>query len=236
MLTSEMVTARNALEPLSAEWDALAVACDRPQMAPGFVLSWWRHVAPSDARPRLVAVRDGDLLVGVAPFYVEPSARRARTTTGSRASSCAPASRRSLSAAANGTWRRRSTRRSPPRRRTSAWSRSDRPLPQQRLGRAPCEAEAFDGRPARHRRGDVRDRGAEDRPGRRRSGLQAALRRRQRPGRLEHPDPPGPRRPLTRAHTAPMRMRYTVRDAAKRVLTDEQADRLRALRAHLPSA
>jgi CelD/BcsL family acetyltransferase involved in cellulose biosynthesis len=78
MLAAEMVTARDALEPLSAEWDALAVACGRPQMAPGFVLPWWRHVAPPDARPRLVAVREGDRLVGIAPFYVEPSARRTR--------------------------------------------------------------------------------------------------------------------------------------------------------------
>jgi CelD/BcsL family acetyltransferase involved in cellulose biosynthesis len=78
VLVAELVTARDALEPLSAEWDALAVACDRPQMAPGFQLAWWRHVAPADARPRLVTVRECDRLVGLAPFYVEPSARRAR--------------------------------------------------------------------------------------------------------------------------------------------------------------
>jgi len=47
-------------------------------MAPGVVLPWWRYVAPADAHPRLVAVRDGTRLVGLAPFYVEPSARRAR--------------------------------------------------------------------------------------------------------------------------------------------------------------
>jgi CelD/BcsL family acetyltransferase involved in cellulose biosynthesis len=47
-------------------------------MAPGFVLAWWRHVAPPDAQPRLVTVRDEGRLVGIAPFYVEPSARRAR--------------------------------------------------------------------------------------------------------------------------------------------------------------
>jgi CelD/BcsL family acetyltransferase involved in cellulose biosynthesis len=75
---TDTVTARDGLEPLSAEWDALAVACDRPQMAPGFVLPWWRHVAPADAQPRLVTVRDEGRLVGIAPFYVEPSARRAR--------------------------------------------------------------------------------------------------------------------------------------------------------------
>jgi CelD/BcsL family acetyltransferase involved in cellulose biosynthesis len=78
MLTAELVTAHDALAPFSAEWDALAVACDRPQMAPAFVLAWWRHVAPPDARPRVVAVRDDGRLIGIAPFYVAPSARRAR--------------------------------------------------------------------------------------------------------------------------------------------------------------
>jgi CelD/BcsL family acetyltransferase involved in cellulose biosynthesis len=78
VLVAELVTAKDALEPLSSEWDGLAVACDRPQMAPSVVLAWWRHVAPADAQPRLIAVRDGGRLVGLAPFYVEPSARRAR--------------------------------------------------------------------------------------------------------------------------------------------------------------
>lgn len=78
MLVTRIVTSRDALGPLSTEWDALAVACDRPQMAPGVVLPWWHHVASDDAQPRLVAVHEGDRLVGLAPFYVEPSARRAR--------------------------------------------------------------------------------------------------------------------------------------------------------------
>lgn len=78
VLVAELVTARSALDALGAEWDALAVACDRPQMAPGVVLPWWRHVAPANARPRVVVVRDGERLVGLAPFYVDPSARRAR--------------------------------------------------------------------------------------------------------------------------------------------------------------
>ena len=75
---AELVTAWQALEPLSSEWDALAVACDLPQMAPGVVLPWARHVAAADAQPRVVVVRDDDRLIGLAPFYVEPSARRAR--------------------------------------------------------------------------------------------------------------------------------------------------------------
>ena len=78
VLSAELITARDALEPLAAEWDALAAASDRPQMAPAWVLAWWRHVASADAQPRVVTVRDGDRLVGIAPFYVEPSARKAR--------------------------------------------------------------------------------------------------------------------------------------------------------------
>lgn len=78
MLLTRVATAREALEPLAAEWDALAVADDRPQMAPAFVLAWWRHVAPAGAEPRVVTVREDERLVGLAPFYVEPSARRAR--------------------------------------------------------------------------------------------------------------------------------------------------------------
>jgi CelD/BcsL family acetyltransferase involved in cellulose biosynthesis len=78
MLHAQLVDDRAALDQFTEDWDALAVACDRPQMAPGWVLAWWRHVAPPDAQPRFVTVRDGDRLVGMAPFYVEPSARRAR--------------------------------------------------------------------------------------------------------------------------------------------------------------
>jgi len=78
VLATELVTTQEALEPLSTDWDALAIACDRPQMAPGFVQAWWRHVAGPDARLRVVAVHDGERLVGIAPFYVDPSARRGR--------------------------------------------------------------------------------------------------------------------------------------------------------------
>jgi CelD/BcsL family acetyltransferase involved in cellulose biosynthesis len=47
--------------------------------------------------------------------------------------------------------------------------------------------------------------------------------------------PPGRRRLLTRAGTAPMLARYALRDVAKRVLTDAQAKRVRAVRARLSS-
>ncbi len=72
MLTSELITDVTRLAELQAEWDQLAVACKLPMMAPGLTLAWWRHLAPSGAQPRTVAVRDGEQLVGLAPFYVVP--------------------------------------------------------------------------------------------------------------------------------------------------------------------
>jgi len=74
MLEAELVTAVERLDALASEWDALADACALPQMSPAWVLAWWRHVAPERAVPRTVVVRDGDALVGLAPFYAEPGA------------------------------------------------------------------------------------------------------------------------------------------------------------------
>src|SRR3712207_9034472 len=47
-----------------------------PYCAPGWLLPWWKHVAPEGAVLRIVSVRDGDRLVGIAPFYAVR--RRAR--------------------------------------------------------------------------------------------------------------------------------------------------------------
>jgi CelD/BcsL family acetyltransferase involved in cellulose biosynthesis len=74
MLEAELVTDVERLRELAPEWDALAAACTLPQMSPAWVLAWWRHVAPERAVPRTVLVRDGDAVVGLAPFYAEPGA------------------------------------------------------------------------------------------------------------------------------------------------------------------
>jgi CelD/BcsL family acetyltransferase involved in cellulose biosynthesis len=58
-----------AVEPTVAEWDALAVAARRPYSAPAWLLAWWRNAAPAGSLLRIVAVRDGESLVGIAPFY-----------------------------------------------------------------------------------------------------------------------------------------------------------------------
>lgn len=59
----------SALDSLQSSWDALAVATRSPLGAPAWALAWWRHLAPAGARLAVVAVQDGDDLVGLAPFY-----------------------------------------------------------------------------------------------------------------------------------------------------------------------
>jgi CelD/BcsL family acetyltransferase involved in cellulose biosynthesis len=74
----ELITDLSAMEALYAEWDALAVAGKLPQMSPAWQLAWWRHLAPDVAQPRVIAVRNKSRLVGIAPFFVQPSARHRR--------------------------------------------------------------------------------------------------------------------------------------------------------------
>jgi CelD/BcsL family acetyltransferase involved in cellulose biosynthesis len=71
----ELLTTLADAEALVAEWDGLAVDASSPVAAPAWALSWWRHIAPADIQPRLVAVRDRGRLVGVAPFYVASGRR-----------------------------------------------------------------------------------------------------------------------------------------------------------------
>lgn len=76
MLTDELITDISALEALYGEWDELAVACKLPQMSPAWQLSWWRHLAPNEAQPRVVAIREHGRLVAIAPFFVQRSGRQ----------------------------------------------------------------------------------------------------------------------------------------------------------------
>lgn len=57
------------LEPLRPDWDALAIRCRAPFAAPAWAESWWRHLAPSGSELAVVAVHDGDRLIGLAPLY-----------------------------------------------------------------------------------------------------------------------------------------------------------------------
>ena len=70
-LRAEVIEDLAALEALTPEWDALAVASSRPLSAPGWLLAWWRSLAPAEAALRVVVVRDaGGALVGLAPYFV----------------------------------------------------------------------------------------------------------------------------------------------------------------------
>ena len=76
MLTASVVTDPDGVADAVGAWDALAVAAGRPYCAPAWMLAWWRHLAPEDARLRIVLVRDGDALVGVLPLYLQSASAR----------------------------------------------------------------------------------------------------------------------------------------------------------------
>jgi CelD/BcsL family acetyltransferase involved in cellulose biosynthesis len=68
-LQSEILEDLDAAEGISADWDRLAVEAGRPYSAPAWALAWWRHCAPPEGELRLIAARDRDELVGVAPLW-----------------------------------------------------------------------------------------------------------------------------------------------------------------------
>ena len=71
MPEAELITELDSLESLTREWDALAVADGEPQMSPGWIVAWWRYLAPPRAKLRVVAVREQGRLIGLAPFFVD---------------------------------------------------------------------------------------------------------------------------------------------------------------------
>jgi CelD/BcsL family acetyltransferase involved in cellulose biosynthesis len=75
---AELITDVAGLQALAPEWDALAVAASNPVAAPAWALSWWEHVAAPEFQPRVVAVRDRGVLIGVGAFYLAPGRHGAR--------------------------------------------------------------------------------------------------------------------------------------------------------------
>jgi CelD/BcsL family acetyltransferase involved in cellulose biosynthesis len=69
-LRTQVIEDPAALDALAAPWDRLAVACSRPYCAPAWLAAWWRHVAGRPARLRLVVVRDGADVIGIAPCFM----------------------------------------------------------------------------------------------------------------------------------------------------------------------
>lgn len=79
MLDATLIVDLQSLEGLQPEWDALAVANALPLMSPAWIISWWTHLAPPTAEPRVVTASEHGKLVGLAPFFVERNARFGRT-------------------------------------------------------------------------------------------------------------------------------------------------------------
>lgn len=75
MSDGTLITDVGELEALAEEWDALAVAASDPVAAPSWVLPWSRYVADPSLQPRVVVVRDGGRLIGVAPFHAHSPRR-----------------------------------------------------------------------------------------------------------------------------------------------------------------
>lgn len=68
-----MITRPEELLEWCEKWDALAVTSGLPFSAPGWLLPWWLHVAPADARLNVVVVLNDGRLVGIAPFFIDRS-------------------------------------------------------------------------------------------------------------------------------------------------------------------
>jgi CelD/BcsL family acetyltransferase involved in cellulose biosynthesis len=69
MARPEVIDDLAAAEALASAWDDLAEAASLPLCAPGWMLSWWRHMAPAGSELRIVAVRDGAELIALAPWF-----------------------------------------------------------------------------------------------------------------------------------------------------------------------
>lgn len=78
MLRTDTFTLEDDLTDLQPAWDGLALACGQPYGTPAWMLSWWRHLAPLGASLRVVAVRDGEDLTGLAAMYVATEGRGVR--------------------------------------------------------------------------------------------------------------------------------------------------------------
>ena len=70
MLAVELVDDLDAARVLAPAWDALAVEQALPLCAPGWMLAWWQQLAPAGSELRIIALRDGEQLVALAPWFV----------------------------------------------------------------------------------------------------------------------------------------------------------------------
>ena len=71
MTTVEVIDDIRTLASIESDWDELAVSSGSPYCSPVWMLAWWRRVADSNSQLRVVVVRDGGHLIGIAPFFVD---------------------------------------------------------------------------------------------------------------------------------------------------------------------
>jgi CelD/BcsL family acetyltransferase involved in cellulose biosynthesis len=107
LLDAEVIADIAALEPIRERWDALAVANALPTTSPAWALAWWRNLAAAGSELRVVVVRDGEAVVGVAPFALGRSGGGAiydllAADTGRNAPLAAPGHEWSVAEAATG--------------------------------------------------------------------------------------------------------------------------------------
>jgi CelD/BcsL family acetyltransferase involved in cellulose biosynthesis len=69
MVRGELLEDVTQAEGVQAAWDRLATDSKRPFCAPAWMLAWWRNARPPRARLRVIAVFEGDELIGIAPFF-----------------------------------------------------------------------------------------------------------------------------------------------------------------------
>jgi CelD/BcsL family acetyltransferase involved in cellulose biosynthesis len=71
VVTIDLIDDLRTLLSLESDWDELAVDSGSPYCSPVWMLAWWRRVAAPGSRLRVVIVRDGRHLIGIAPFFVD---------------------------------------------------------------------------------------------------------------------------------------------------------------------
>lgn len=71
-LDVELLVEPDELEALAPEWHALATACAEPLATPAWVLTMWRLLDRDIQEPRVVTMREGGRLVGLAPLCFDP--------------------------------------------------------------------------------------------------------------------------------------------------------------------
>jgi CelD/BcsL family acetyltransferase involved in cellulose biosynthesis len=75
MLQVDIIDDPDAAGSLAAEWDELAVSQAIPLCAPGWMLAWWRHMAPAGSELRVVVVREGERMIALAPWFADRGPR-----------------------------------------------------------------------------------------------------------------------------------------------------------------